>query len=83
VVLEAAQLAERDVPDYLESIIQDAAKYARIPHLSDVPFPVQMEPASDRRILLALISTPHCERAKQSSSIEAKNGLLRRFCSSQ
>jgi small subunit ribosomal protein S4 len=45
VVLEAAQLAERDVPDYLEvDHSKMTAKYARIPHLSDVPFPVQMEP---------------------------------------
>jgi small subunit ribosomal protein S4 len=45
VVLEAVQLAERDVPDYLEvDHSKMTAKYARIPHLSDVPFPVQMEP---------------------------------------
>jgi small subunit ribosomal protein S4 len=45
VVLEATQLAERDVPDYLEvDHSKMTAKYARIPALSDVPFPVQMEP---------------------------------------
>jgi small subunit ribosomal protein S4 len=45
VVLEAVQLAERDVPDYLEvDHSKMTAKYARIPALSDVPFPVQMEP---------------------------------------
>ncbi len=45
VVLEAAQLAERDVPDFIEvDHSKMTAKYARIPHLSDVPFAVQMEP---------------------------------------
>jgi small subunit ribosomal protein S4 len=44
-VLEAVQSAERDVPDYLET---DHAKmkttFTRIPQLSDVPYPVRMEP---------------------------------------
>ena len=45
VVLEANQLAERDVPDFLEvDHGKQTAKFSRIPHLSDVPFPVQMEP---------------------------------------
>jgi small subunit ribosomal protein S4 len=45
VVLEAAQLAERDVPDYLEVDHKAmTAKLTRIPTLSDVPYPVQMEP---------------------------------------
>jgi small subunit ribosomal protein S4 len=44
-VLEAVQLAERDVPDFLEvDHSKMTAKFARIPALSDVPFPVQMEP---------------------------------------
>jgi small subunit ribosomal protein S4 len=44
-VLEASQLAERDTPDYLEvDHGKFTAKYVRIPGLSDVPFPVQMEP---------------------------------------
>jgi small subunit ribosomal protein S4 len=44
-VLEATQLAERDVPDYLEvDHSKMTAKFGRIPGLSDVPFPVQMEP---------------------------------------
>jgi small subunit ribosomal protein S4 len=44
-VLEATQLPERDVPDYLEvDHSKMTAKYARIPALTDVPFPVQMEP---------------------------------------
>src|SRR5436190_1906315 len=44
-VLEATALAERDVPDDIEvdhSKMQ--AKLARIPALTDVPYPVQMEP---------------------------------------
>ena len=45
VVLEANQLAERDVPDFLEvDHGKMTAKFARIPALSDVPFAVQMEP---------------------------------------
>ena len=44
-VLEATQLPERDVPDYLEvDHSKMTAKFNRIPHLSDVPFAVQMEP---------------------------------------
>ena len=44
-VLEAAQSAERDVPDYL-SVDHNkmVATYARVPTLSDVPYPVVMEP---------------------------------------
>jgi small subunit ribosomal protein S4 len=45
VVLVASQLAERDVPDYIEvDHSKMTAKYTRIPTLSDVPYPVQMEP---------------------------------------
>jgi small subunit ribosomal protein S4 len=44
-VLEATQLAERDVPDYLEvDHSKMSAKMSRIPTLTDVPYPVQMEP---------------------------------------
>ena len=44
-VLEASQLPERDVPDYLEvDHGKMTAKFVRIPSLSEVPFPVQMEP---------------------------------------
>ncbi len=45
IVLEATQLAERDVPDYIEA---DHAKltatFVRAPGLSDVPYAVVMEP---------------------------------------
>src|SRR6218665_3495606 len=45
VVLEGVQLAERDVPDYVEVDHNKlTATYARVPALSDVPYPVQMEP---------------------------------------
>ena len=45
VVLEAVQLAERDVPDYVEHDHKDmTAKLVRIPGLADVPYPVKMEP---------------------------------------
>jgi small subunit ribosomal protein S4 len=44
-VLEAMGSAERDVPDYIEIDAKAmTAKYARVPTLSDVPYPVQMEP---------------------------------------
>ena len=44
-VLEAVQLAERDVPDYIEvDHNKMVATYNRVPGLSDVPFSVQMEP---------------------------------------
>ena len=44
-VLEATALAERDVPDYIEADHSKmTAKLARIPALTDVPYPVQMEP---------------------------------------
>jgi len=45
IVLEAVQLAERDVPDYdAADHSKMVATYARKPNLSDVPYPVQMEP---------------------------------------
>jgi small subunit ribosomal protein S4 len=45
IVLEAVQLAERDVPDYL-NVDHKAMKgtYVRVPTLLEVPYPVQMEP---------------------------------------
>ncbi len=44
-VLEAMQLPERDVPDYVEADHNRmVATYVRQPGLADVPYPVQMEP---------------------------------------
>ena len=44
-VLEAQALAERDVPDYIEvDGAKMTAKMTRIPLITDVPYPVQMEP---------------------------------------
>ena len=45
VVLDASQSAERDVPDYME-VDHRAMKgrFGRAPKLTDVPFPVTMEP---------------------------------------
>jgi small subunit ribosomal protein S4 len=44
-VLEATGLAERDVPDYIEvDHGKLTAKLIRIPTLTEVPYPVQMEP---------------------------------------
>ena len=38
-------LAERDVPDYIEADhAKMTARVTRIPSLSEVPYPVQMEP---------------------------------------
>ncbi len=45
VVLEATQLAERDTPDYVEvNHSAMTARLVRVPGLTDVPYPVQMEP---------------------------------------
>ena len=45
VVLEATQLPERDVPEYLEvDHSKMTARFVRTPGLSDVPYPVIMEP---------------------------------------
>ncbi|MBL9059990.1 MAG: 30S ribosomal protein S4 [Mangrovicoccus sp.] len=44
-VMEASQLAERDVPDYLEvDHSKMTATFVRMPGLADVPYPVHMEP---------------------------------------
>jgi small subunit ribosomal protein S4 len=44
-VLESTQLAERDTPDYIEVDHKGmTARLVRIPALSDVPYPVQMQP---------------------------------------
>jgi len=44
-VLEAVKSGERDLPDYLEvDHNKMSAKLVRVPALSDVPFPVRMEP---------------------------------------
>ena len=45
VLIEATQLAERVVPDYVEADhTRMTATYTRVPALADVPYPVQMEP---------------------------------------
>ena len=45
IVLESVQLAERDVPDYIDvDHHKMTAVFARVPGLADVPFAVQMEP---------------------------------------
>jgi small subunit ribosomal protein S4 len=45
IVLESVALAERDVPEYIEvDHSKMTAKLARVPTLTDVPYPVQMEP---------------------------------------
>src|SRR5512134_3957903 len=44
-VLEAARLPERDVPEYLSvDLDKMVGTFVRAPQLADVPFPVQMEP---------------------------------------
>ena len=44
-VIEATQLAERDVPDYVDADHHKmVATYVRVPGLHDVPYAVQMEP---------------------------------------
>jgi small subunit ribosomal protein S4 len=45
VVLESIQLAERDVPDYIDADhAKMTATFTRVPALADVPYPVHMEP---------------------------------------
>ena len=45
IVLGAVQSNERDLPDYLDVDHQKmTAKFVRAPKISDVPYPVQMEP---------------------------------------
>jgi small subunit ribosomal protein S4 len=45
IVLDASQSAERDVPEYMEvDHRQMKGTFLRGPQLSDVPYPVQMEP---------------------------------------
>ena len=44
-VLEGADSPERDVPDYIEVDYKDMkARFIRAPKLTDVPYPVPMEP---------------------------------------
>ena len=44
-VLEAVQSNERDVPDYIDADHSKMkATFLRVPQLSDVPYPVRMEP---------------------------------------
>ena len=44
-VLESVQMAERDVPDYIEPDHNKmTARFVRTPALGDVPYPVHMEP---------------------------------------
>ncbi len=44
-VIEATGLAERDVPDYIEvDHTKMTAKLTRVPGITEVPYPVQMEP---------------------------------------
>ena len=45
-VLEAVQLGERDVPDYIEvDHSKLTAKFNRVPALAEIPYPVRMEPS--------------------------------------
>ncbi len=44
-VIEATGLGERDVPDYIDVNHQKmTAKLSRIPSITEIPYPVQMEP---------------------------------------
>jgi small subunit ribosomal protein S4 len=45
IVIEATQSTEREVPDYIEADHnKKTAKLTRVPTLTEVPYPVQMEP---------------------------------------
>ena len=55
-VIEASQLAEREVPEYVEvDHGKMTAKYIRVPVLSDIPYAVQMEPNLIVEFYLTLI----------------------------
>jgi len=44
-LIEATQLAERDVPDYVDADHSKmSATFVRTPSFGDVPYPVMMEP---------------------------------------
>ncbi len=43
-VMEAQQLAEREVPDYVTADGNAKVALTRIPTLDEVPYPVKMEP---------------------------------------
>ncbi|MDQ2080011.1 30S ribosomal protein S4 [Xanthobacteraceae bacterium Astr-EGSB] len=44
-VLEATQLPERDVPEYIEADLSKmTARLTRVPSMNEVPYPVHMEP---------------------------------------
>jgi small subunit ribosomal protein S4 len=43
-VMEAQQLAERDIPDYVVPDGTSKVTYTRVPKLDEVPYPVRMEP---------------------------------------
>jgi small subunit ribosomal protein S4 len=45
IVLEAGQLTERDVPEYMDvDFGKMQGTFVRVPQFADVPYPVQMEP---------------------------------------
>ena len=45
ILLEAVELAERDIPDYIEvDHVKMKGTFVRVPKLADVPYPVMMEP---------------------------------------
>lgn len=45
IILEATQMNERSVPEYIDAdFAKMSAKYGRMPELSDVPYPVIMQP---------------------------------------
>ena len=45
VFLQGVSSADREVPDYLEADAKNLkAKFVRVPNLSDIPYPVKMEP---------------------------------------
>jgi small subunit ribosomal protein S4 len=62
-VLEAVQLPERDVPDYIEADHSKmTATFVRTPGLGDVPYPVHDGTEPRHRILRAELTKP-CARS--------------------
>jgi len=43
-IIEAQNLPEREVPDYVAQDGTDKVTFVRVPSLDEVPYPVKMEP---------------------------------------
>ncbi len=73
-VLEAVQLAERDVPDYYEvDHSKMTAKLTRVPLPSEVPYPVHMEP----NLVIEFYSRRRLSGVRRASDVTTASGKRR------